>query len=87
MRTASFQLVVWLTPSFLAGAIAVSFVGLFLGPMYPVLMTFVGRTVSRPLVSGVIGTIGASGSAGATFLPYFTATLAEDYGIIVLQPL
>jgi len=78
---------VWLTPNFLADAIAVTFVGLFLGPMYPVLMTYVGRTVSRPLVPGVVGTVGASGSIGATFLPYFTATLAEKYDIIVLQPL
>jgi len=77
---------VWFTPNFFAGAIAASLVGMFLGPMFPLVMTFTGKVVPRPLVSGAVGWIGASGALGATFLPYFTGILAAKYGIGVSQP-
>ncbi|KAH7913474.1 major facilitator superfamily domain-containing protein [Hygrophoropsis aurantiaca] len=81
------QLIVWLVPSLVAGAVAVSFVGVLLGPTYPLAMNHAGRVLPPWLLTGSIGWIGGIGTAGAAFFPFLTGVLASKVGIQVLQPL
>ncbi|KAJ7778299.1 MFS general substrate transporter [Mycena metata] len=77
------EFIVWFVPSFIGGAVAVSLVGLFLGPMYPLIMNAVGRTVP----SGSIGWIAGLGQTGSAILPFVTGAIASKTGIRTLQPL
>jgi fucose permease len=49
------ELVVWFVPSLVGNAVAVSFVGVLLGPMYPLGMTLAGRVLPRKILTGSIG--------------------------------
>ncbi|KAH8113878.1 MFS general substrate transporter [Phellopilus nigrolimitatus] len=81
------ELVVWLVPSLIGDAIAVSFVGFVLGPMYPILMNETGRLISPWLLTGSIGWIASFGFAGSALFPFITGALASKFGIVSLQPL
>ncbi|KAI0358139.1 MFS general substrate transporter [Trametes cingulata] len=81
------ELVVWLVPSLIGGGIAVSFVGVLLGPMYPVVMNYAGRVLPPWLLTGCIGWIAGFGQAGSAFLPFLTGAVASKAGIKSLQPL
>ena len=81
------ELIVWLVPSLVGDAIAVSFVGFFFGPMFPILMNECGRLIPPWLLTGSIGYIGGAGFFGATVFPFITGALASRYGIESLQPL
>lgn len=54
-------------PSLIGDAVAVSFVGLFLGPMYPILMNETSRLLPHWLLTGSIGWIASFGFAGESF--------------------
>ncbi|KAI0716680.1 MFS general substrate transporter [Earliella scabrosa] len=81
------ELVVWLVPSLIGGAVAVSLVGVLLGPMYPMVMNHAGRVLPTRLLTGSIGWIAGFGQAGSAFLPFLTGALASKTGIKSLQPL
>ncbi|KAG6377546.1 major facilitator superfamily domain-containing protein [Boletus reticuloceps] len=46
------QLVVWFVPSLIGGAVAVSIIGVLLGPMYPITMNHAGRVLPAWLLTG-----------------------------------
>ncbi|OCH86755.1 MFS general substrate transporter [Obba rivulosa] len=81
------ELVIWLVPSLVGGAIAVSFVGVLLGPIYPIVMNHSSRILPPWLLTGAIGWIAGFGQAGSAFLPFLTGLLASREGIKSLQPL
>ncbi|KAJ7772039.1 MFS general substrate transporter, partial [Mycena maculata] len=81
------EFIVWFVPSLIGGALAVSLIGVFLGPVYPLMMTRVGRVVPRWLLSGSIGWVAAFGQAGSAILPFITGAIASKAGIRTLQPL
>lgn len=81
------ELVVWLVPSLIGGAVAVSLVGVLLGPIYPIAMNHSGRVFPQWLLTGCIGWIAGIGQAGSAFLPFLTGLLASKEGILTLQPL
>lgn len=83
----SLELVVWLVPSLIGGAVAVAFVGMLLGPIYPIAMNHSGRILPPWLLTGSIGWIAGFGQAGSAFLPFLTGLLASKEGIKSLQPL
>ena len=82
----SLELVVWFVPNLYAGAVAVSFVGFFLGPIYPILMNHAGRVIPPDLISGAIGWVASWGAAGAAVFPFITGAIASKAGIGSLQP-
>ena len=82
----SLELVVWLVPSFVGGAIAVSFIGMFLGPIYPIVMNHSARILPHWLLTGAIGWIAGLGQAGSAFIPFITGAIASKEGIKTLQP-
>ena len=85
--TIGLEVVVWLVPSLIGGAVAVSLVGLFLGPIYPIVMNHSGRILPPWLLTGCIGWITGFGTAGSAFWPFMTGLMANNHGIKTLQPL
>lgn len=85
-RLPSLELVVWFVPSLIGGAVAVSLVGVLLGPIYPIVMNESGRILPRWLLTGCIGWIAGLGQAGSAALPFMTGAIASKAGIKSLQP-
>jgi fucose permease len=83
----SLELVVWLVPSLIGGAVAVSLVGVLLGPIYPIVMNESGRILPRWLLTCCIGWIAGLGQTGSAALPFMTGAIASKAGIKSLQPL
>ncbi|KII87582.1 hypothetical protein PLICRDRAFT_112364 [Plicaturopsis crispa FD-325 SS-3] len=80
------EIVVWLVPSLIGDAVAVSVVGVLLGPIYPIMMNQSGRVLPQWLLTGAIGYIAGFGQAGSAVLPFITGALASSVGIKSLQP-
>ncbi|THH06656.1 hypothetical protein EW145_g3933 [Phellinidium pouzarii] len=80
------EITVWLIPSLIGNAIAVAFIGLFLGPVYPIVMNIAGRLVPHWLMSGAVGWIGGLGQMGSALLPFITGALSSKFGVMSLQP-
>ncbi|KAJ7646022.1 major facilitator superfamily domain-containing protein [Mycena polygramma] len=80
------ELVVWLVPSLIGGAVSVSFVGLMLGPIYPIAMNHAGRVFPRWLLTGAIGWIAGFATVGAAVAPFVTGAIASRTGIKSLEP-
>ena len=85
--TDSLEITVWLVPSLIENAIAVSLVGMVLGPMYPILMMHSTTILPRWLLTGCMGYIASIGQAGSALLPFLSGLLASKFGIASLQPL
>ncbi|KAI0656947.1 MFS general substrate transporter [Cubamyces menziesii] len=81
------EVTVWLVPSLIENAIAVSCVGLLLGPMYPIFMNQTTAILPRWLLTACMGYIASVGLAGSAVLPFLTGLLASKFGIASLQPL
>ncbi|KAF8265759.1 major facilitator superfamily domain-containing protein [Lactarius quietus] len=81
------ELVVWLVPSLIGGAVAVSLVGVLLGPIYPIVMNEAGRILPRWLLTGCISWIAGFGQTGSAILPFITGAMASKTGIKSLQPM
>jgi len=81
------EIVVWLVPSLIGNAVAVSFVGLFLGPMFPIALSTSRKIIPRWIYTGAIGWITGIGQAGSAALPFITGAVADAAGIGSLQPL
>ncbi|KZT32778.1 MFS general substrate transporter [Sistotremastrum suecicum HHB10207 ss-3] len=81
------ELTIWFVPSLIGNAVAVSIIGVLLGPMYPIVMNYAGWILPGWLLTGAIGWIAGFGQAGSAILPFLTGMLASKFGIHTLQPL
>ncbi|KAH9478737.1 Bypass of stop codon protein 6 [Psilocybe cubensis] len=81
------DLTVWLVPSIYENAVAVSLIGLVLGPMFPVFVSHMTHILPPHLLTACIGIITGIGVAGSAALPFITGVLASKFGIGALQPL
>lgn len=81
------ELVVWLVPSLIGDAVAVSIVGMLLGPIYPIVMNHSGRILPHWILTGAIGWIAGLGQTGSAAIPFITGALASSAGIWTLHPL
>jgi len=81
-----FELVVWFLPSLVGAAVAVAFVGLVLGPIYPLVMNYARRVLPPWILTGCIGWIAGFGQAGSAAVPFAAGLLANKAGIKSLQP-
>jgi fucose permease len=82
-----FQLLVWLVPNVIGDAVAVSIVGLLLGPVYPCAASVFTVLVPRSIQISSIGFISAMGSSGGAIAPFFTGLLAQRFSTVVLHPI
>ena len=78
---------IYTVPSLVVNAIAVSLVGVVLGPMYPILMNIVGGLIAPASLPGTLGWTVGMGTIGSALLPFGAGALAQRYGIASLQPL
>ncbi|KAF8911258.1 MFS general substrate transporter [Mucidula mucida] len=81
------ELTIWFIPSIIENAIAVSFIGMLLGPMFPILVGHASRILPAWLLTGSVGWITGVGVSGSAVLPLITGVLASKFGIRSLQPL
>ncbi|KAI0739076.1 major facilitator superfamily domain-containing protein [Daedaleopsis nitida] len=84
--TIGLEITVWFIPSLIQNAIAISLVGLLLGPMFPIIVNQSKTILPRWLLTGSVGYIAGAGQAGSAILPFFTGILAQKFGIASLQP-
>ncbi|KAL9610734.1 MAG: hypothetical protein Q9167_004597 [Letrouitia subvulpina] len=82
-----FQLLVWLVPNVIGEAVAVSIVGLLLGPVYPCATTVFSRLLPRRLQVSSLAAVSALGSSGGAVAPFFTGLLAQQVGTWILHPI
>ncbi|KAG2008699.1 MFS transporter [Coprinopsis cinerea AmutBmut pab1-1] len=81
------EFVVWFVPSLIGGAVAVSFIGLLMGPMYPLAMNHASRVLPRRILTSSIGWIAGFGQAGSALIPFMTGAISQKHGIKSLHPL
>lgn len=81
------QLVFCLVDNIVASAIAVSFLGFFLGPLFPEAVIAQTRILPKNLHVAAVGFASALGSAGGCTFPFLTGAIAKWQGIGVLQPM
>lgn len=83
----SLEISIWTVPSLIENAIAVAFIGLFFGPIYPIMMNLAGRIMPPWLVSGAAGWIAGFAQTGGAIVPFATGAIANRFGIMSLHPL
>ncbi|KAH9207868.1 MFS efflux transporter [Leptodontidium sp. 2 PMI_412] len=84
---AVFELLVWLVPNVIGDAVAVSIVGLLLGPVYPCATVIFSRAIGRKEQVSSLSVISAFGSSGGAVAPFTTGILAQAAGTFVLHPI
>ncbi|KAF2838739.1 MFS general substrate transporter [Patellaria atrata CBS 101060] len=87
LGTIALQIFVWFVPNVIGDAVAVSILGLFLGPVYPAAQTIFARVLPRDIQTTAIGFIGSAGSSGGAVAPFLTGLLAQAIGTYVLHPI
>ncbi|KAJ2915494.1 hypothetical protein MD484_g4896, partial [Candolleomyces efflorescens] len=78
--------VIWFVPSLIGNAVAVSIIGLLLGPMFPIAMNQASRVLPPSILTGAIGWIAGFGQAGSALLPFLTGAISDKHGIKSLHP-
>ncbi|TRM62189.1 major facilitator superfamily domain-containing protein [Schizophyllum amplum] len=80
------EITIWFVPSIIENGIAVSLVGVLLGPMFPILLGQATRVVPKVLLTPSVGFIAGIAMVGSALLPFATGVLSSQYGIGALQP-
>lgn len=81
------QLMYWLIPSFVASAVIVTFLGFFLGPLFPAAIVAATRLLPSDYHVSAIGFSAAFGGGGAAVFPFAVGAIASSKGVEVLQPI
>lgn len=81
------ELIFWLVPSLVASAVAVAFLGMFLGPLFPTAIVVVTKLLPRHLHVGSIGFGTALGGSGGAIFPFLVGAIAQAKGVETLQPI
>jgi len=82
----AFQLLVWFVPNVIGDAVAVSILGVLLGPIYPCATTVFARLLPNNIQMSAIGFISSAGSTGGAVGPFLIGLLAQTSGTYVLHP-
>ncbi|KAH7127609.1 MFS transporter [Dactylonectria macrodidyma] len=81
------ELMFWLIPNFVSSAICVSFLGFFLGPLFPCVIVCISRLLPLSMKTVAIGICAAVGASGASIVPFLVGAIAQAKGVTVLQPI
>lgn len=82
-----FEPLVWLVPNVVGNAVAVSIVGVLLGPVYPCAMSSFLRGMPHRQSLSDMGAISAFGSMGGAVWPFIVGLLAQAVDTWVLHPI
>ncbi|GAA6011802.1 hypothetical protein JCM10207_004249 [Rhodosporidiobolus poonsookiae] len=77
---------VWFARNLVGNAVVVAFIGLLLGPSYPILVSVVTKILPRRLHSYCISFIAAFGQTGSAVFPFITGALAQKFSPVALHP-
>ncbi|KAB8289812.1 hypothetical protein EYC80_010445 [Monilinia laxa] len=80
------ELLFWLIPSFYVSAIAIAFLGMFLGPLFPTAIVLVTKLIPKELHVSSIGFATALGGSGGAIFPFVVGALVQARGVSSLQP-
>ncbi|KAF2656478.1 MFS general substrate transporter [Lophiostoma macrostomum CBS 122681] len=81
------QLVFWLVPNLISGAVAISFLGVFIGPMFATGMSIASRLFPDHIRPTALGIVFVLAQAGGALFPAITGVIASKAGVKVLQPM
>ncbi|PIL23331.1 hypothetical protein GSI_14642 [Ganoderma sinense ZZ0214-1] len=81
------ELVIWLVPSFTVTAVAISLLGIFLGPVTAIPMAHVGRVLPPELVGGAISWMALCASTGSLVFPFIVGAITSRTSINNLPPI
>ncbi|KAJ5990162.1 hypothetical protein N7499_010689 [Penicillium canescens] len=81
------ELVFWLVPEFIVSAVAVAFVGFFMGTIFPGVVIVMTRLLPRNLHVAAIGFAAAFSMGGGAVFPFMIGAIAQAKGVVVLQPI
>lgn len=79
--------VVWTVKHVIGDGVAISLLGLVLGPFYPIIMNVLVAVLPVEITGGAIGCVAAIGQMGSAAFPFATGPLSEKYGVWALLPL
>ncbi|KJK79294.1 hypothetical protein H634G_05534 [Metarhizium anisopliae BRIP 53293] len=81
------ELLFWLVPQFVVSAVAIAFLGFFLGPMFPGAVMVTAKLLPKRIHVSAIGFAMALGGTGGTVFPFMIGAVASTAGVQVLQPI
>lgn len=82
-----FDVLTWLVPEKIAAALFASLAGLFIGPIYPIMITLLTDILPRKIRYCSLVLIGALGSSGGSAVPFMVGMLSQVSGTFVLHPI
>ncbi|KAJ7729062.1 MFS general substrate transporter [Mycena maculata] len=81
------QLVIWLVPSLIGGAVAVAFVGLLTGPIYPLALNRAAKLFPPWLLTATMSWMAAMATVGGAVVPFMAGAISSRAGIKSLEPI
>ncbi|VEU24189.1 DEKNAAC105318 [Brettanomyces naardenensis] len=79
-------LLTWLVPVFLVEAVFVALFGLFIGPIYPLMITIAVRVLPRKIQVISLTIMTALGSSGGAIFPFLVGLVSQVAGTYVVMP-
>ncbi|KAJ7185841.1 MFS general substrate transporter [Mycena filopes] len=80
------QLVVWLVPSLIGGAVSVAFIGLLTGPIYPLALNRAAKMFPPWLLTATMSWMAAMATCGGAFVPFVAGGISSRVGIKSVEP-
>ena len=80
------QIAVWFVPDIIGEAVAVSLVGLLLGPIYAFAISVYSRLLNRDELVSALSFVSAMGSSGGAVAPFVTGIVSQKVGTWVVNP-
>jgi fucose permease len=81
------ELIFWLVPDFIVSALAMSFVGFFMGTIFPCVVVVATRLLPKHIHVAAIGFTAALSMGGGSVFPFMIGAIAQAKGVKVLQPI
>ncbi|KAF1941014.1 MFS general substrate transporter [Clathrospora elynae] len=81
------QLIFWLVPSLIGGAVSISILGFFYGPLFATGMSTASRLFPKAIQPTALGFVFVLAQAGGSFFPAITGVVASQAGVKVMQPI
>ncbi|KAJ5037926.1 uncharacterized protein L3040_006802 [Drepanopeziza brunnea f. sp. 'multigermtubi'] len=80
------QTLIWISRSLALNVVAVAVCGFVMGPVYPVTVALVTKATPHGHHPGALSLMAGAGQSGSALFPFLVGSLADVYGIGVLQP-
>ncbi|KAL2185323.1 MFS general substrate transporter [Thermothelomyces heterothallicus CBS 203.75] len=87
LLSVALQLLYWLVPNVAASVTFVTFLGFFLGPLFPTAVVAATKLLPTSYHVSAIGFAAAFGGGGAALFPFAVGAIAQSKGVKVLQPI